>query len=153
MWYFFQEIMFWIDILTKNGLRSDKYYLDIKLKSDSIILNNKRLIDESEWTNELRWSNGGKLKASEMLPVDLNAWLYYLEVTLSRIYTSSGQKEYAKSFENLAQKGRFCLMNIFGTKQKDSFSIIIFHKKTEWSLFFSRDIATICWFSRYSTSR
>ncbi|MCP9767825.1 hypothetical protein EGI22_07865 [Lacihabitans sp. LS3-19] len=115
----------------KNGLGPDKYYLDIKVKSDSVILNNKRLIDESEWRNETRWSSEDKLKASEMLPVDLNAWLYYLEVTLSRIYTSSGQKEYAKSFENLAQKRKVLFNEYFWNEEKGFYFDYNFSKKRQ----------------------
>jgi alpha,alpha-trehalase len=119
----------------KNGPRSNKYKDDIKYLSDAVMLNNQRLMDESEWGDEARWSIGDKLKLSEILPVDLNAWLYYLEFTLSKIYTFSGQKEYAKSFENLAQKRKVLFNEYFWNEEKGFYFDYYFSKKQQGEVY------------------
>ena len=64
----------------------------------------------AEESNDLegpRWKiNGDNISPEHFLAVDLNAFLYFMEKTLSEAYREKGNPEYANSFKFLAEKRR-----------------------------------------------
>jgi alpha,alpha-trehalase len=80
---------------------------------------NLRARHESDWTGGKRWvSNSVSSKATDILPVDLNALLYFMEVTLSDVYKAKGKDDYAKSFGLLAQKRKAIFNQYFWNENK-----------------------------------
>lgn len=80
---------------------------------------NLRATQESEWTDGKRWlSNSGLVKTIDILPVDLNALLYFMETTLSEVYKAKGKGDYAKSFGLLAQKRKAIFNQYFWNESK-----------------------------------
>jgi alpha,alpha-trehalase len=63
---------------------------------------------ESGWNFSSRWLRDGQnmstIHTTDILPVDLNAILYDLELTLASIYEANNQTEYAQSMKQLANK-------------------------------------------------
>ena len=63
---------------------------------------------ESGWDFSSRWLRDGEnlttIHTTDILPVDLNALLYNLEVTIAEIYRAKDEPEYAKSMQILADK-------------------------------------------------
>lgn len=86
------------DIATaaKSGRKANEVYRDLRSGA------------ESGWDFSSRWLRDGKnlttIHTTEILPVDLNALLYDLELTLAEIYKQKGETEYAKSIQTLADK-------------------------------------------------
>jgi alpha,alpha-trehalase len=82
---------------------------------------NLRASHESEWVEGKRWSSDSDVdRAIDILPVDLNALLYFMEVTLSEVYKAKGKEDYAKSFGKLAQK-RKAIFNQYFWNDKQGF--------------------------------
>lgn len=82
---------------------------------------NLRATYESDWTGGKRWfSNSVSSKTNDVLPVDLNALLYFMEVTLSEVYKAKGKDDYANSFGMLAQK-RKDIFNQYFWNEKQGF--------------------------------
>lgn len=80
---------------------------------------NLRSAHESEWVEGKRWfSNSAVAQTTDILPVDLNALLYFMEVTLSEIYKAKGKDDYAKSFGTLAQKRKAIFNQYFWNDAK-----------------------------------
>lgn len=80
---------------------------------------NLRATQESEWTDGKRWlSNSGLAKTTDILPVDLNALLYFIETTLGEVYKAKGKADYAKSFGLLAQKRKAIFNQYFWNERK-----------------------------------
>lgn len=63
---------------------------------------------ESGWNFSSRWLRDGQnmstIHTTDILPVDLNAILYDLELKLASIYEANNQTEYAQSMKQLANK-------------------------------------------------
>jgi alpha,alpha-trehalase len=102
-----------------DGPRVEYFQQD---NGDISFLKNSRTFSETEWPNTSRWlANSNKpssLQTSDMLPIDLNALLYFTETTLSEIYKAKGKPEYAKSFASLAQKRKAIFNNYFWNGDK-----------------------------------
>jgi alpha,alpha-trehalase len=83
--------------------------------------NNLRATYESEWVDGKRWSYNYEFdKTIEILPVDLNALLYFMEVSLSEVYKAKGKYDYANSFDLLAQK-RKAIFNQYFWNENEGF--------------------------------
>ncbi len=91
-------------------------------KGSKEVFRNIRAADESGWGLSSRWmKEEGKtavIHTTEIIPVDLNALLYQLEITLARAYRKKGQDQYAKSMENLAAKRKAIFDSYFWDAQK-----------------------------------
>ena len=85
-----------IAIASKSGRKVNDVYRDLRSGA------------ESGWDFSSRWLRDGKnlttIHTTDILPVDLNALLYNLEVTIAEIYQLKGEVEYAKSMQILANK-------------------------------------------------
>jgi alpha,alpha-trehalase len=86
------------DIITasKSGRKVNEVYRDLRSGA------------ESGWDFSSRWLRDGQnlttIHTTDILPVDLNALLYNLEVTIAEIYKAKDEPEYAKSMQILANK-------------------------------------------------
>lgn len=95
--------------------------IPISEKNTKEFYKNLRATHESEWIESKRWSSDSDVdKTTDILPVDLNALLYFMEVTLSEVYKAKGKDDYAKSFGLLAQK-RKAIFNQFFWNDKQGF--------------------------------
>jgi alpha,alpha-trehalase len=91
------------------------------VKSTKDFYKNLRASNESEWIEGKRWSSDSNVdRATDILPVDLNALLYFMEVTLSEVYKAKGKEDYSKSFAKLAQK-RKAIFNQYFWNDKQGF--------------------------------
>lgn len=81
---------------------------------------NFRAASESEWPEMSRWmAKSDTLSTLNILPVDLNALLYFMETTLSAVYKSKGKDEYAKSFETLARNRKEIFDQYFWNEKEE----------------------------------
>ena len=86
------------DIATasKSGRKTNEVYRDLRSGA------------ESGWDFSSRWLRDGQnlttIHTTDILPVDLNALLYNLEVTIAEIYRTKDEPEYAQSMQILADK-------------------------------------------------
>lgn len=95
--------------------------MPISEKNTREFYKNLRATHESEWKEGKRWSSDSDgNKTTDILPVDLNALLYFMEVTLSEVYKAKGKDDYAKSFGLLAQK-RKAIFNQYFWNDKQGF--------------------------------
>ncbi|MDZ7936285.1 MAG: alpha,alpha-trehalase TreF [Emticicia sp.] len=85
-----------IQLASKSGRKVNQVYRDLRSGA------------ESGWSFSSRWLRDGQslstIHTTDILPVDLNAILYDMEMTLSVIYKAKNEPEYAKSLEQLANK-------------------------------------------------
>lgn len=97
----------------KNTPRPEAYREDIAIASKSgrnkdEMYRHLRSGAESGWEFSSRWLSDGQnltsIHTTDILPVDLNALLYNLEITIAEIYRAKEEPEYAKSMEILANK-------------------------------------------------
>ena len=104
--YYANENVPMVEISTSENITKDFY-------------KNLRATHESEWTEGKRWlSNSGLAQTTDILPVDLNALLYFMETTLSEVYKAKGKGDYAKSFALLAQKRKAIFNQYFWNESK-----------------------------------
>lgn len=85
-----------IQIASKSGRKTNQVYRDLRSGA------------ESGWDFSSRWlldkQNLTTIHTTDILPVDLNAILYDMEMTLAAIYKAKNEPEYAKNLELLANK-------------------------------------------------
>ncbi|MFN3590051.1 MAG: trehalase family glycosidase [Spirosomataceae bacterium] len=82
-----------------------------------------RAQEESGWENSVRWTSPQQPlpTPTDFVPVDLNALLYQLEVTLAKAYTATDQPYYAESMKNLAEKRKKAFANYLWNNEKGFF--------------------------------
>ncbi|MER0442717.1 alpha,alpha-trehalase TreF [Emticicia sp. W12TSBA100-4] len=92
-------------IANKSGRKVNQIYRDLRSGA------------ESGWSFSSRWLRDGQnlatIHTTDILPVDLNAILYDMELTLAAIYKAKNEPEYAKSLEQLANKRKAIFDNYF----------------------------------------
>lgn len=97
----------------KDTPRAEAYREDIAIASKSgrnvnEMYRHLRSGAESGWVFSSRWLLDGQnltsIHTTDIVPVDLNALLYNLEITIAEIYQAKGESEYAKSMQILANK-------------------------------------------------
>lgn len=85
-----------IQLASKSGRKVNQVYRDLRSGA------------ESGWDFSSRWLRDGQnlatIHTTDILPVDLNAILYDMEMTLAAIYKAKNEPEYAKNLEQLANK-------------------------------------------------
>ncbi|HEX2869330.1 MAG TPA: trehalase family glycosidase [Ignavibacteriales bacterium] len=110
--------------------REESYLADYKaslLLPDTlrvVFFRNVRAAAESGWDFSSRWFKDGKsldsIETTDILPVDLNCLLYFLEDRLGFYYELQGNLERSELFKTKAQK-RFELINRIFYNEKDGF--------------------------------
>ncbi|MDO1450463.1 alpha,alpha-trehalase TreF [Rhodocytophaga aerolata] len=96
---------------------------------------------ESGWDFSCRWlgdeKNLATIHTTDIIPVDLNCLLYYLEMTLSTAYTQSSFEEPGEYFKNKADRRRKAMQTYFWDTSRCFFMDYnaALHKPTSvWSL-------------------
>lgn len=78
--------------------------------SKELLYRNLRAACESGWDFSSRWFRDGQnlntIRTTELIPVDLNALLYHLEMTLSEVYARVQEPDKQSEFEQLARERR-----------------------------------------------
>lgn len=106
---------------TKTNPREESHYEDFSLtanldKTNRINLyRNIRAACESGWDFSSRWFKDEKSLTTcittEILPVDLNSLLYFIEMKLAQLYDLSGNEGMKQEFENRTEKRKFTINN------------------------------------------
>lgn len=93
--------------------RPESYREDVKLSHSTTQLpqtlyRHLRAGAESGWDYSCRWFKDGNsfatIHTTEIIPVDLNCLLFYLEQTIAEAYQVAGNESKAKEYESLAAK-------------------------------------------------
>ncbi|SMD37286.1 alpha,alpha-trehalase [Reichenbachiella faecimaris] len=101
-----------------DGPREESLAEDVLLaresgREESLVFRHLRAGAESGWDYSSRWfADGNTLKTIEttnIIPVDLNALIYYLEQTIAKGYKQTGQDALAAEYEGKAQIRREAL--------------------------------------------
>ncbi|MEL6624103.1 MAG: alpha,alpha-trehalase TreF [Bacteroidota bacterium] len=94
-----------VELAEKTGREPEKLYRDL------------RAACESGWDFSSRWLRDpqdlGTIHTTEILPVDLNALLYHLELTLSESYEINGNAEKRVYYERKAADRKTAMQQIF----------------------------------------
>jgi alpha,alpha-trehalase len=103
--------------------REESYYEDFSITANLDATNrlnlhkNIRAACESGWDFSSRWFKDEKslttCVATEILPVDLNSLLYFMESKLAQLYAISGNEAMEQEFENRFEKRKFAINNYF----------------------------------------
>lgn len=94
---------------------------------------------ESGWDYSSRWLKDGKnlttIHTTDILPVDLNCLLYYLEKTLEEVYAIKGHTHYAESMKNLAEKRKQAINKYFWNAEKGFYFDYDFIEKKQTTVY------------------
>ncbi|WP_299825157.1 alpha,alpha-trehalase TreF [uncultured Pontibacter sp.] len=109
--------------------RPESYLEDVELAKTSgrnpeEIYRNIRAAAESGWDFSTRWFADGKnistIQTTSIIPVDLNALLYHVELTLQEMAVLAGNHDEARKYEKLARARRDAVLK-YNWSSKDSF--------------------------------
>ncbi len=88
------------------------------------VYRNLRAAAESGWDFSSRWFADGKtlgtIHTTELIPIDLNALLYHVELTLQEMAVLNGNKAEARKYEQLARARRDALLK-YTWSDKDAY--------------------------------
>jgi alpha,alpha-trehalase len=119
--------------------RPESYREDVLLslstdRNREELYRNIRAACESGWDFSSRWlDESGKLESirtTEIVPVDLNCLLWYMEHFISDCYKKAGDKEKARSFHALAKARKKALLKYCWNKQEKFFFDYDFIRQT-----------------------
>lgn len=120
----------------KDYPREESYKEDVKLKSE--IPNHfihLRAACESGWDFSSRWLEDGKnletIRTTDILPVDLNSLLFFLEKTIQRALELNGEKTEAAKMQQLASQRAEAINSIFFNKKLNSYVDYFFKEKKQ----------------------
>ena len=95
------------------GIDSERFYL------------HNRAACESGWDFSSRWFADGKSKesnrAAEIVPVDLNCLIYFLEFLLYQIYSKENNSQLAQQFQQLAESRKETIETLFWSDENKFF--------------------------------
>mgnify|MGYP001791967757 CR=1 FL=1 len=115
---------YWDDL---NGPRPESYKEDFELVEDNglneeVAYKHLRAGAESGWDYSSRWFDDAKnletIRTTDILPVDLNALLYHLEVKIAQGYNWSGNLDSAKYYLDLASQRKEAINNHLWDEQE-----------------------------------
>ncbi|WP_162428595.1 alpha,alpha-trehalase TreF [Pontibacter pudoricolor] len=110
--------------------RPESYLEDVELAKNSgrvpeEIYRDIRAAAESGWDFSTRWFADGKdlstIQTTSIIPVDLNALLYHMELTLQEMAVLSGNKAEARKYEKLAKARRDAVLKYNWNAEHDFF--------------------------------
>lgn len=110
----------------KNFPREESYEEDVKLKGEfPNPMLHLRSACESGWDFSSRWFDDNEslemIRTADIVPVDLNCLLYFLEKTISKANNLCGDKREAEKYLTLSEKRAKAIDEIFYHKEIDSF--------------------------------
>jgi len=125
--------------------REESYYEDFS-ETANLDETNKRNLHrniraacESGWDFSSRWFKDEKslttCAATEILPVDLNSLLYFIEGKLAQLYALSGNEAMQQEFENKFEKRKFAINNYFWDDNKSFYFDYNFNEKKLTNIF------------------
>ncbi|MEL6135141.1 MAG: trehalase family glycosidase, partial [Bacteroidota bacterium] len=102
-----------VELAEKSGRQAEKLYRDL------------RAACESGWDFSSRWLRDpqdlGTIHTTEILPVDLNALLYHLELTLSESFEIKGNAEKRVYYERRAANRKAAMLQVFWDEEMGMF--------------------------------
>jgi alpha,alpha-trehalase len=106
--------------------RPDAYKEDVMLQKANkvpaeIMYPNLWASTESGWKTMTRWQKNDKIRTLDIAPVDLNALLYHLEITIAAAYEAKKQPNYAKSMRTLAEHRKTAFSSYFWNETQGFF--------------------------------
>jgi len=102
--------------------RPESYRVDVEKQGTAEFYRNVRATAESGWDFSSRWlDNMGTLQTIQILPVDLNCVLYAHEKILADFYIWSGNEEQALQFNQLAERRKETIRDLFWNAQAGFF--------------------------------
>lgn len=110
--------------------RPESYLEDIELAENSgrnpeEVYRNIRAAAESGWDFSSRWFADGNslstIQTTDIIPVDLNALLYHMELTLQEVAILQGDKSLSRRYEKKAKDRRDALLKYAWNKSDDFF--------------------------------
>ncbi|MFD1184944.1 alpha,alpha-trehalase TreF [Pontibacter rugosus] len=119
--------------------RPESYREDVELaeasgKNPEEVYRNIRAAAESGWDFSSRWfadaENLSTIHTTDIIPVDLNALLYHVELTLAEMARLEGKQAEAKKYEKLAKARRKALLKYNWSDKNDFFHDYDFVKGT-----------------------
>ena len=107
---------------SSNEPRQESYAEDVELAdAGKEIFRHLRAACESGWDFSCRWfMDGDDLKATrtlDILPVDLNCLLYFLEATIAKAYEKSQEEFFASAYNRLANRRQKAINTLFFNEQ------------------------------------
>lgn len=118
--------------------RPESYREDVELAAKTNrppeeVYRNIRAACESGWDFSSRWlkdkKNLSTIHTTEIIPVDLNCLIYYLERTLAEAYEISGNKKKRNYFMNASRKRASGIRRYCWDREKDFFMDFDFREK------------------------
>ncbi|MTI31598.1 alpha,alpha-trehalase TreF [Cytophagales bacterium RKSG123] len=126
---------YWDDF---EGPRDESYFEDVLVSKNAAspkaeMFKHLRAGAESGWDFSSRWFKDGQdihtIETTDIIPVDLNALLYQLELNISRAGELSGDKSLANSFKVKAQLRKKAMLQYFWNE--DDHFLMDFNFKTK----------------------
>lgn len=112
--------------------RPESYKEDIHLAEGlglhekAALYRNLRAGAESGWDYSTRWfrdsTDFSTIRTTDVLPVDLNCLLYNIELTLAKLYLTTGDSTNANLFELKARKRASAIRKVFWNPDKGTFT-------------------------------
>lgn len=127
--------------------RPESYREDVKTANEALsvfpgksreeIYRNLRAAAESGWDFSSRWLryeedstfNLSTIQTTDILPVDLNSLLYYLEFTLAKTYGLTGDLSKAEDFQNKYEKRKKAINKYFWSNSQSFYMDYNFREK------------------------
>ncbi len=119
--------------------RPESYLEDVELAKHSgripeEIYRDIRAAAESGWDFSTRWFADGQnistIQTTKLVPIDLNALLYHMELTLQEMAILAGDHKTAKHYKELAENRRDALLKYTWSKKDKFFYDYNFHTHT-----------------------
>lgn len=113
----------------ENTPRPESYWHDAndfaKTKGDSVFFRDIRSAAESGWDFSTRWFADKRtmptIQTTQIVPVDLNCLMYYLEITLAKAHLTNDKIARATYYRFKADKRKQLILNYFWDKNKGFF--------------------------------
>ncbi|MDJ1505566.1 alpha,alpha-trehalase TreF [Cytophagaceae bacterium BD1B2-1] len=107
----------------KASKASQQFIIDQKR---AVIYRHLRAAAESGWDFCNRWFKDGNsmetIHTTDIIPVDLNALMYNLEMTISKAYTLKGNAQKAKSYQDAAERRKQAVLMYCWDKKAQYFT-------------------------------
>ncbi len=130
---------------SKTIPREESYYEDFSLTANFDERNrinlyrNIRAACESGWDFSSRWFKDDKLLTKcvtlEILPIDLNSLLYFIEMKLAQLYALSGNEGKKIEFENRFEKRKYAINKYFWNDENAFYFDYNFNKEKLTNIF------------------
>ena len=105
--------------------RPEAYKEDVALTKKAEVYRELRAAAESGWDFSTRWFADPKqfasIQTTDLIPIDLNALLYHLEMTISKLAEATEHKDTASQFRYLAEHRRYLVHKYLWDEKSGTF--------------------------------